>query len=88
LAPVLKSAPAWLMNWLPPPVSVNLTSPVIVPKFSTVLLSPMLSMAKSASPAVIVPQFISVFAFAERCITPAQHGPPTTVPVFITSVPA
>ena len=85
-APELNSAPAWLLNALGPPV--RLTSPVTVPKFSTVLLALSLSIAKSASPAVIVPQFKSVVALAERCITPAQHGPPTTLPRFITTLPA
>lgn len=48
-------------------------------------IAPKLSIAKSAS---VVPQFRSVVALAEYCITPAQHGPPTTLPRFITTLPA
>ncbi len=52
----------------------RVTSPVTVPKFSTRLLKPMLSMAKSAAPEMIVPKFIRVLAMVERSMMPARPG--------------
>ena len=84
VVPELNSAPCWLMKTLVPPVAVKMTSPVTVPKFWTVLLKPMLSMAKSVGPETIVPKFIRVVDPVERSMTPAQQGPPTTVPKLTT----